>query len=39
MLRRYGLNGPEAEGLIAAWTPQFFQTEGRRFLLRRDHAV
>jgi hypothetical protein len=34
MLLAYGLSGPEAEGLIAAWTPQFFQTEGRRFILR-----
>ena len=34
MLLRYGLSGPEADGLIAAWTPQFFRAEGRRFLLR-----
>jgi hypothetical protein len=34
MLTSYGLTAPEAEGLIAAWTPQFFRTEGRRFILR-----
>jgi hypothetical protein len=34
MLTRYGLTGPEADGLIRVWTPQFFQTEGRRFILR-----
>lgn len=34
MLTEYGLTAPEAEGLIAAWTPQFFKTEGRRFILR-----
>jgi hypothetical protein len=34
MLTRYGLSGPEAEGLIAAWSPQFFHAEGRRFVLR-----
>ena len=34
MLLAYGLSGSEAEGLIAAWTPQFFRTEGRRFVLR-----
>jgi hypothetical protein len=38
MLTTYGLTAPEAEGLIAAWTPQFFQTEGRRFLLRMSAA-
>jgi hypothetical protein len=41
MLTSYGLTTPEANGLIAAWTPQFFQTEGRRFLLRmspQDYA-
>lgn len=34
MLLHYGLSGPEAEGLIAAWAPQFFRAEGRRFILR-----
>jgi len=34
MLTRYGLTTPEADGLIAAWTPQFFKSEGRRFILR-----
>lgn len=34
MLIRYGLSGPEAEGQIAAWSPQFFHAEGRRFVLR-----
>lgn len=34
MLLRYGLTGPEADGLIAAWAPQFFRAEGRRFILR-----
>ncbi len=34
MLLDYGLTSPEAEGLIGSWTPQFFQTEGRRFVLR-----
>ncbi len=34
MLTRYGLTAAEAEGLIATWTPQLFQTEGRRFVLR-----
>ena len=38
MLTSYGLTPAEAEGLIAAWTPQFFQTEGRRFLLRMSAA-
>ena len=38
MLTSYGLTAPEAEGLIATWTPQFFQTEGRRFLLRMSAA-
>jgi hypothetical protein len=38
MLTAYGLTGPEAEGLIAAWSPQFFHTEGRRFLLRMSPA-
>lgn len=41
MLTRYGLTAPEAEGLVAAWTPQFFQTKGRRFILRmspQDYA-
>ena len=38
MLLRYGLTGPEADGLIAAWTPQFFRAEGRRFLLRMSPA-
>lgn len=34
MLVRYGLTCPEADGLIAAWAPQFFRAEGRRFILR-----
>jgi hypothetical protein len=34
MLLDYGLTALEAEGLIRAWTPQFFRTEGRRFALR-----
>jgi hypothetical protein len=38
MLVRYGLTGPEADGLIAAWAPQFFRAEGRRFLLRMSPA-
>lgn len=38
MLLRYGLNGPEADGLIAAWAPQFFRAEGRRFILRMSPA-
>jgi hypothetical protein len=38
MLLRYGLTGPEADGLIAAWAPQFFRAEGRRFLLRMSPA-
>lgn len=38
MLVRYGLTGPEADGLIAAWAPQFFRTEGRRFILRMSPA-
>jgi hypothetical protein len=38
MLLRYGLTGPEADGLIAAWTPQFFRAEGRRFILRISPA-
>jgi hypothetical protein len=28
------LTAPEAQGLIRTWSPQFFQTEGRRFILR-----
>lgn len=38
MLLRYGLTGPEADGLIAAWAPQFFRAEGRRFVLRMSPA-
>jgi hypothetical protein len=38
MLLRYGLTSPEADGLIAAWTPQFFRAEGRRFILRMSPA-
>ena len=34
MLTEYGLSGREADGLIRVWSPQFFQTEGRRFVLR-----
>jgi hypothetical protein len=34
MLITYGLTPAEAEGLVAAWTPQFFHTNGRRFVLR-----
>ena len=34
MLIRFGLTAPEAEGLICVWTPEFFQKEGRRFILR-----
>ncbi len=42
MLTSYGLTTPEADGLIAAWSPQFFHTEGRRFILRmspEDYAA
>ena len=38
MLLRYGLSGPEADGLIAAWAPQFFRAQGRRFVLRMSPA-
>lgn len=38
MLVRFGLTGPEADGLLAAWAPQFFRTEGRRFILRMSPA-
>ena len=38
MLIRYGLTASEAEGLVAAWSRQFFQTEGRRFILRMSPA-
>jgi hypothetical protein len=38
MLTTYGLTAPEAEGLIDAWSPQFFHTEGRRLLLRMSPA-
>jgi hypothetical protein len=38
MLTTYGLTAPEAEGLIDAWAPQFFHTEGRRLLLRMSPA-
>ena len=34
MIVSYGLTDAEANGLIAAWAPQWFKTEGRRFLLR-----
>lgn len=34
MLVRYGLTDEEADGLVTAWTPQLFRTEGRRFVLR-----
>ena len=34
LLTSYGLTIPESDGLIAAWTPQFFKSEGRRFILR-----
>ncbi|MDB5173953.1 MAG: hypothetical protein JWN51_2726 [Phycisphaerales bacterium] len=33
MLRDAGLTGPEAAGLVACWTPQLFEKDGRRFLL------
>ena len=32
MLNTAGLTAAEAEGLVAAWTPQFFQTDGTRVL-------
>jgi hypothetical protein len=38
MFLHYGLTGPEADGLIAAWAQQFFRAEGRRFLLRMSPA-
>ena len=34
MLTDYGLTAEEAEGLVAAWSPQFFHAKGRRFILR-----
>jgi hypothetical protein len=38
MLTRAGLSGPEADGLVACWRPQFFAAEGRRFLLLMSAA-
>ncbi|MDB5330772.1 MAG: hypothetical protein JWP03_1923 [Phycisphaerales bacterium] len=38
MLQDAGLTGPEAAGLIACWTPQFFEKEGTRFLLLLSEA-
>jgi hypothetical protein len=38
MLLAYGLTPGEAEGLVATWTPQFFHTPGRRFVLRMSPA-
>lgn len=32
ILVEYGLNLEEAEGLVDCWTPQFFETKGKRFL-------
>ncbi len=32
MLTTAGLTAAEAEGLVASWTPQFFQTDGTRVL-------
>jgi hypothetical protein len=34
MLTTYGLTTAESDGLLAAWSGQFFHTDGRRFLLR-----
>lgn len=36
MICAAGLTADEAEGLVAAWTPQFFGTDGTRTLLIMD---
>ena len=38
MLVAYGLTGPEADGLVAAWSPWLFHAEGKRFVLRMSPA-
>ena len=38
LLLARGLNGPEADGMIASWRAQFFQTQGTRFLLLMSPA-
>ena len=32
MIQKAGLTAGEADGLIACWSPQFFQTDGTRLL-------
>jgi hypothetical protein len=38
MIVDYGLTEPEADGLIATWSPWLFHAEGKRFILRMSAA-
>jgi hypothetical protein len=39
LLLTAGLNAGEVEGLIHAWTAQFFETDGRRIVLLMARAA